>query len=210
MPRGKKTRETTNKKNRKIEEEDEENIDEIIDEETPKKKSAKKASMVTSKTSKKGKKPEIKEDIKEADSEDDLSDLDVDDEDTLDDNDRPVESAENDTVVSSQKHERPPRKIIDPKTPIGQLSIQDGLNYYIQLGEESCNPQLKFGALNLLKQLTGRRRRYPPTFGSKTNRNFNPRGGFQQRRGGGIGRQMQKSQTRGVQNSNEDLYGDPE
>jgi hypothetical protein len=162
------------------------------------------------KTSIKGKKSKVK---KEDDAnsgadtnvndEDDLSDLDVNEDDNT-----PIETAENDTII--QNNEKPPRKIIDPKTPIGQLSIQDGLSYYIQLGEESCNPQLKYGALNLLKQLTGKQRRYPPRYGSKSNRNFNPRGGFQQYRGGnngnGGGRGTYKPQYRAVPNSNEDLY----
>ena len=186
MARGKGKRETTPKRNKKIveeEEEEEENIeDEIIEEEPPKRKSSKKV-VVKGKNNKKGKKDE---------DEDELSDLDVDEE------DQPaIESAENDVVISSQIHDRQPRKMIDPKTPIGQLSIQDGLSYYIQLGEDSCNPQLKYGALNLLKQLTGRRRNGPQNFGSKSNHGgFVPRGGFQQRGGRGAGQRPRDTDTR--------------
>ncbi|MEM0353991.1 MAG: hypothetical protein QXW79_00280 [Thermoplasmata archaeon] len=52
-------------------------------------------------------------------------------------------------------------KVVDPKTPIGELKTDDILTYLIQVGKDTLNPQLKFGAYNLLMQLTGRRRIYP-------------------------------------------------
>ncbi|XWV25918.1 hypothetical protein QJ857_gp1162 [Tupanvirus soda lake] len=204
MPRGKKSQETNTRKNKKIvedEEQEDENLeDEILEDEeesTPKKKSSKKTAPKNK--PKKGKKAD-------AEDEDELSDLDVDDED-----DAPaIESAENDKIVSSQKHERPPIKVIDPKTPIGNLKTDDVLSYLIQVGTETLNPQLKYGALNLLKQLTGRRRRHPPpTYGSKSNRNFNNRGGFSQRGGRGGRNSGPRNQSRSqANNSAEDLYGE--
>jgi hypothetical protein len=198
MPRGKKSQEPK-KKNKKVEE-DEENVeDEIIEEEeeeTPKKS---KKTVSKPGKAKKGKK-------EESENEDELSDLEVDEEDG-----NTIESTENDEVITAQ---RPPIKIIDPKIPIGQLSIQDGLSYYVQVGTDTLNPQLKYGALNLLNQLTGRRRRPPQTFGSKRG-GYNPRGGYVQRGGrgggGGGGRgMMQRNQSRGQPSNNEDLYGEQE
>ena len=52
----------------------------------------------------------------------------------------------------------PKKKDVNPKTPIGSLNIEDILNYLIQEGNRAYNPQLKFGATNLLRQLTGRMR----------------------------------------------------
>jgi len=69
-----------------------------------------------------------------------------------------------------------PRRIVDPKTPIGQLNIEDILTHLIKVGSDTLNPQLKYGAINLINQLTGRRR----TGGNGLNGNKNnfQRGGF--------------------------------
>ena len=212
MPRGKKTQESSKRKTKKVVD-DEDFEEEIVNddeeqEELPKKKSSKKPAA-KSKTPKKNKKSD-------PDEEDDLSDLDVDDEDTP-----AIESADNDTVVS-QRHERTPPKIIDPKTPIGQLKTDDILSYLIQVGSDTLNPQLKYGALNLLKQLTGRVRRPQQQYGSKSNRNgFNQRtvGGFAPRggNGGNNGRNQNnytpnnKNKHRSQQkDNNDDLYDDQE
>ena len=67
-----------------------------------------------------------------------------------------IKTAETDTPVIEKVCEQNTRKIIDPETPIGKLSIQDILCYCAQFGEDSNNPQLYFGAANLLAQLTDR------------------------------------------------------
>ena len=72
-------------------------------------------------------------------------------------------------------------KTINPETAIGELKADEILNYLISLGEETLNPGLRFGALSLLKQLTGRRRRNP--YGSKRN-NFRPPPQYSRHRGG--------------------------
>jgi hypothetical protein len=94
-----------------------------------------------------------------------LSDLEVDEEDP----------SNIDEVVSGTTHS-PPHKEINPRTPIGDLKIEDVLGFLIQTGAQTLNPQLKYGALNLLQQLTGRRRRRP---GPPPHR-----GGYQNQRGG--------------------------
>lgn len=200
-PRSKKGQDTTSRKKKKeIEEEVEDiiNDDDEEEDETPKK-----SKKETSKSSKSKKSKKADED------EDELSELEG-----VDDEELPVESNENDEVATSQRSEKRPVKIIDPKTPIGSLKTDDILSYLIQVGTDTLNPQLKYGALNLLQQLTGRRRR--PMYGSKSNRGF-PRGGggFQQRGGrpnGGRG-MMQRSHPRqqtGMSNSAEPLYNDDE
>ena len=176
MPRQKKTEETnTRRKSKKVVEEEEEDVtsDEVIEEPKSGRKTASKA-----KPAKKGKK-RVEDDDEDSDE---LSDLPVDDIEALED------SGDNDEVVTNNKPDRPPRKIIDPKSRIGSLGIDDILAYLIQVGEQNMNPQLKYGAINLLGQLSGRRRRPPQqnfirrgTFGS-------PRGTYMQRGGGGGGR----------------------
>lgn len=184
MPRT--TKKDTSKDSKKkkskdiIEEEVEEEEDEDLLEEEPVKKS-KKNSKVDKKKSKKEAAPE--------ESEDDLSDLDIED-DIAEGND----SGDNDEIIShkSRKNEkeRQPIKKIDPETPIGSLKIDEILSFLIQKGDESLNPQLKFGSLNLLKELTGKKRR-GQMYGSKSNRNNfnngnnNTRGFNPRNRGGG-------------------------
>ena len=203
MPRGKKTSESVSKKSKKHEEVDEVDVD--VDE----------VELVSKKTSKKSSKDKSSK-KKPIEVEDDLSELDIDDDDDI-----PAhESAENDTVVQTvqKEREKPVRKTIDPKTPIGELSIQDGLNYYIQLGDQTCNPSLKYGALNLLKDLTGRRRP-GQNYGSKSNRNgnggpqFNQRGGSQNRGRGGSqnrGRTFNPRSTPQQRESVAELYDEQE
>lgn len=152
MPRVKKV--SDNKSRKAIEDE----VDEILAEsETVPKK--------TRKVQKKVKEP----------SEDEISEINEFDNLDSDEEEEPpvVESSDNDSVVKQKPRQPFKKNLVDPTTPIGELSIVDGLRYYIQLGESSCNPQLRQGALNLLRQLTGRynnRRRYQN--GSKTNRNY--------------------------------------
>lgn len=201
MPRGSGKKNLESKKYKRNEEEEEENIeDEIIneDEGNTKKSSKKKSSKIEK--NKKNKKNENED-------EDELSDLDVEDENN-------AESINNDEIVSTYKPEKAPIKFIDPKTPIGALKTDDVLSYLIQVGTDTLNPQLKFGALNLLRQLTGKRRRHPsmynpPMYGSKRE-DYNPRG-FTQRNGHMNRRNMQqKFQQRTQTTTNGDLYGDQE
>lgn len=98
----------------------------------------------------------------EDDQEDELSDINIDDEEDM----RHEETGDNDEVVSSQRTPRV-RKIIDPKTPIGSLRTDDVLSYLAQVGEDTLNPYLKRGALRLLGELTGRPRYPPQQYGSK-------------------------------------------
>ncbi|MEM3061961.1 MAG: hypothetical protein QW303_00245 [Nitrososphaerota archaeon] len=123
MPRPK---EDSKKKNKKIKEKD---GDEVVEEDE---------SVKSVKTPKK-------------EDEDELSDLELVEEDSNQIEEGPLESQKNQ-----------PTKVIDPKTPIGDLKTDDILTYLIQIGKDTLNPQLKFGAYDLLMQLTGRRRRYPP------------------------------------------------
>lgn len=82
---------------------------------------------------------------KKDDSEDELSDLELNDE---DDNSGHVKNEKN---AMFQK--------IDSSTPIEKLNINEILSYLYFKGEDSFNPKLKFGALNLMKDLTGKKRR---------------------------------------------------
>lgn len=47
----------------------------------------------------------------------------------------------------------------DPKAAIGTLKTDEILKFLIDRGSESLNPRLKFGAISLLQDLTGQRRR---------------------------------------------------
>ena len=203
MPRGKKTP-TNNKKElkkkTKKDEDEEDSLEEIIedDEEEAPKKTKKKTAQKSKGKSKKA----------ESEEEDELSDID----DEEDDN-SPLETNENDEVVTSNKPDRPPIKVVDPKTPIGKLKTDEILSYLIQQGTDSLNPQLKYGALNLLKQLTGRQRRPQPSFQTGGRGNFNPRGSFSQRGGrpnnGGRGASHSSNhQQRAPSSQRGDLYED--
>lgn len=124
-----------------------------------------------------------KKDIEDSDV-DELSELDIKDEDVT------IESDDNDEIISSHamsqitplnteinRQENISGKKIDPDTPIGSLKTIEIINYLIQVGTETLNPQLKSGAISLLRQLTGRRPY--PTYGSKRGsfgRGFIPRG----------------------------------
>jgi hypothetical protein len=188
MPRGKKDDLPVKKgkASKKVVEESEEEIDdEIIDEEPVVKKGSKKGAKTSASTAKKSSKKA--KPAKDEDDEDELSEIDIDDEDAPDEEEEDQEEDHDEVVHSAAGHgahqERPPvpRKVIDPKTPIGQLNIEDVLGHLINVGTETLNPQLKYGAINLLNQLTGRRRPFRP------NNNGNTRGGFQQRGPGGNG-----------------------
>lgn len=201
MPRGKKTEETTRKKGKKVEEEEE--VDDDIIEEEDQPRGRKKAAP------KKGKKSRKDDD----EQEDELSDIDIDEEAEGAGN---QDTGDNDEIVPGQKFVR---KVVDPKTAIGKLKPDEILNYCIQLGEDACNPQLKFGALNLLNQLTGRRRKPQGRGGARggynTRGDFNQRGGGYQGRGRGNGypnnnqgAPRQQNQYRGPTNAEADVYDD--
>lgn len=145
MPRQKKVEDK--KKSRKPKEEEIE--DEIIEEEIeekPKKKTSKSKSKKN----------------KKVDEEDELSDLDVGDE-VDEDIESGMDGDDNDEIVSSGKAKsiKPEKKVIDPNTKIGSLKTDDILSYLIQIGTDTLNPRLRSGAINLLKELKGRRRRQP-------------------------------------------------
>ena len=157
MPRGKKTQETSKKRTKKMVEEDD---DETLDEsDAPIKKNTKKQPTKNSKS--KGKK---KTESDEEESE--LSELQVDDDGTN-------ESGENEEVVMSHKRDKQPIKIIKRETPIGDLTVEDILNFLIQKAIADSNPTLKYRMLQVKAELTGHRRKYPQTYGSKRN-NFGP------------------------------------
>lgn len=152
MPRSKKGDESKNKK-KKEDIEEELAKDELYKE---KKKSGSKSKLKTHK--------------KFEEEEDELSEI---DERELTDN----EENEQATVPSpsTRVHKR---EAIDPNTPIGKLKPNEILSYLIKLGGDTLNPQLKYGSIDLLNQLTGRRRRYQ-MYGSKRNDN-----GFNRNHGG--------------------------
>jgi len=168
--------------------------DDVIEEEpTTTKKTAKKAPARKKKVATDGDNDEV----------DDLSDLDVDEEGPQD----------TDEVVPGSGGP-PPHKEINPRTPIGDLKIEDIFSYLIQKGNDTLNPQLKYGSLNLLQQLTGRRRRNPgPGFGNGNgNGNGNRNGRFQNQHRGGGGRgggNFQGPPRRGPMNSGPAGYEGP-
>lgn len=185
MPRRSKTESKKKKIMKAIEDDD--NIDDDILEEEEETKPARKNKKENK--SSKGKK------AKHSDSEesDELSDLDV------DEDIPPVESAENDQVVSTQKPQHPKKpdiKKIDPKTQIGELKPVEIFSYLIQLAEEEGNPNptLRRVAVNSLLELTGRRR-HPRQFqgGPPQGRlNFGPRFANRRNCGGHHGHPMDK------------------
>lgn len=193
MPRGKKE---SNKKKKSKDVEDSEESEDILEEEeedTPKK------SKKSSKTDKKKK--------KETTDEDELSDLDVDEEDG---NDTAPDSGDNDEIVSSKpKRVEKPIKKIDPDIAIGSLKTDEILSFLIEKGHETLNPNLKYGALNLLKELTGKRRRqqYGSKRGGHNNypRGFNSRGRGRGRYDGGY---QPGSKSQLFASSGENLYED--
>ena len=205
MPRLKKSEDTSSrkKKGKKPVEDEYDDDDEIINEVVPKK--SKKVS--DKKKSKKSRKDE---------PEDELSDIDI-------DNESGNDLEGNDEVIngdSFSKRKQIPRKEIDPETPIGELKTEDILSYLINIGNDTLNPQLKFGSLDLLNQLTGRRRRQP-MYGANRG-NFNQRGRGYMGDGGGRGYMgdgyrggrgrpnMGPRGSRPQQTPNENLYGDNE
>lgn len=204
MPRGKKSKKDE-------QENDVENDIEEYDELEEPKKNIKKSSK-SSKSSKSGKTLKKKgkkegDPDEENDEEDELSDL------PIDDIDAPVETNDQDEVITS-KNDKLPYKIIDPKTQIGKLKPVEILDYLIQYGSENTNQTLRIGAILLKKKITGKYRR--PNHGSKSNRGGPPRG-FQPRgnyntgynsnySGNHNGGRNFKNQHRGP-STNEDLYG---
>ena len=66
---------------------------------------------------------------------------------------------------------RPKKEVVNPKSPIGELSTSEILSFLIKRGEDQLNPRLRSVSLNLLLELTGRRRRPRNYGGSKTSFN---------------------------------------
>ena len=87
------------------------------------------------------------------DEEDELSELELDDENP------PIETGDNDNVITTQKTEKTIKQI-DPKIPIGNLKTDEIISYLIQSGKKTLNPILTDGALRLLRQLTGKQRNF--------------------------------------------------
>jgi hypothetical protein len=218
MPRPAKKQEETKKRGRKVAKE--ESDEEIIEEESP----------VKPQKAVRGKKQPIakgkpKQSAPKDEEEDQLSDIDVNEEDEGSDeennqsnqnnqnnqNNHNEQDNDNDEVVPSRPP-RPERKMINPKTPIGDLAIDEVLSYLIQVAEKSLNPQLKFGCVGLIKQLTGRQTRRP-AYGSKSNRNPQQYGQqFQRGRGGNQqgsqqGRQQGNQSYGQLYNDNQQQYG---
>lgn len=160
MPRAKKI-EDPKKRSKKQDEviEDDEIIDEADEVGSVKNSKKSKSKSVPSKKSKERSRNDSEDEV-----DDELSDIEMEDETPQN------EGSENDEVVRTgpRSHSRP-QKLIDPKSTIGDLKTEDILSYLIQVGDTTLNPQLKYGALNLLRDLTGksRRPRPRPEFGSK-------------------------------------------
>jgi len=200
----------TKRKSKKIDN-DTENEDEIVEHEESVKRDKR--------SIKKGKKKTDDSDNEE--QEDELSEIEVNDE------NENTTGGENDEILIGNKSNKPQRTNIDPKTPIGNLKTNEILNYLIQVGDHTLNPQLKFGTLELLAKLTGRRyKRYSYNGGgSKRGARSNYTGGgrntntdnFQTRRNTrGVSRTENPPETflprrnsRGASGSdgNSDLYG---
>lgn len=123
---------------------------------------------------KKSSKYKDKKNKKLTNEEDELSDLDLDDNDLAE----PETNDDNDAIIDNSKIKKNERILIDPKTQIGKLRPDEILSYLIQLGGETLNPQLKYGALNLLRQLSGKRRNNQMNSGSKRGGNYQPRNNF--------------------------------
>ena len=185
MPRRQQKAEESKKKSKKQDDEKVEEIeDEIIDDEAMSKKNKK---MTPKPKNKKHAKPETQEE------EDELSDLDA-----VDDEAQGDQEGNDEMVHSNKPMQRPQRKAIDPKTPIGTLKTDEVLSYLIDVGHNTLNPQLKNGALDLLNQLTGRRRRQPQYNGQ--NRGFDGQNrGFGNR---GHGRFMNRNNNNNGNNGN--------
>jgi len=157
MPRGKKNMDDSKKKKKTSEDDIIDDDDGIIDDDTDNKRGKKTASR-KGKKSKKG-----------DEEEDELSDLEID----IENSNQTQENNDNDVIINGQRNIQ--RKAIDPNAPIGELKTDDILGYLIERGNETLNPQLKFGAINLLNQLKGRRGRMPNNRfnNNMPNNNFN-------------------------------------
>lgn len=160
MPRGKKTEGHKGKKPLIDEDTDDEKLEE----------SKKKKPLKT--------KPRKPKNIEEDDeNEDELSELQLDD-------DNHSSEGDNDEVVTNRRPQNA-RPLVNPKTPIGELNTNDILSHLIKVGEESLNPQLKYGALDLLFQLTGKKRRNHNHNNNNHNNNYNQRRFYGPRNGNG-------------------------
>jgi hypothetical protein len=91
----------------------------------------------------------------------------------------------------------------DPKAAIGTLKTDEILKFLIDRGSESLNPRLKFGAISLLQDLTGQRRRgYGSKRGGYRGNNF---GSFHGRRYNGY---SNGSKSHLFASANDNLYED--
>lgn len=154
--RAKKTDTTTKKRNKKVDDDeideiDEDLIDDEIEEEEKKpKKSQKKPTTKTKKTLSSIKSTKKVDD----DDEDYLSDLDVENEDGV-----PESNSQDELMPPKRQH-----KVIDPKSRLCDLKPDAILSHLIKVGTDELNPQLKMGALELLRSLTGRQTRSRPQY----------------------------------------------
>lgn len=110
---------------------------------------------------KKEPKKETKPPVKKAEdneaSEDELSDIEVDDDDSI----ANAEPGTNDEVLLGQDPRdktdtRPPREKIDPTIPIGQLNMEQIFNYQIDWAVASYNLPLKHKMLEVKREFTGK------------------------------------------------------
>lgn len=205
MARPKKEDIVSKKSKKKIVEESDEEVEDVV-----------------VKKSKKVPKPKSKKQVEETDELDELSELDVDEE----NNDEVVSTSEsqakknvdkkpintntyqqpqsnsynnNNNNNNGQRRQFEPRerKVINPQTPICELKIDEIFTYLIQYGKDNCNPSLIEMMSQNLRDITGRGRSYNNRSGSKSNRG----GGSKSNRGyynggGGRGRPYQ-NQTEG-------------
>lgn len=173
MARPKKSETIKKDKKKKSTKKKDEVVDEIEEVEEVVEKKSKTSKGKKSTASKK------KESIPES-SEDDLSDIDIDD--SSDEN--ISEGGENDEVIAPARPPKKEYKKTDPSIPIGDLTIEDILNYLVQKGIDGMNPQLKHGAINLRNDLNDKGRRH-----NFRKNNFSGRGGsFSRDRGNNFNR----------------------
>jgi len=208
MARPKKEDTVSKKSKKKIVEESDEEVEDVV-----------------VKKSKKVPKPKSKKQVvDETDELDELSDLDVDEE----NNDEVVSTSESQakknvdkkptntntyqqpqTYNNNNSQRRPfeprERKVINPQTPICELKIDEIFTYLIQYGKDNCNPSLIEMMSQNLRDITGRGRSYSNNnrSGSKSNRGGGSKSNRGYYNGGGRGRPYQ-NQTEGFsQNPNQ-------
>ena len=181
---GQKKKETIAKKNKSSKKNQEEDDDldleeiekEILEEdeiEEDSKKAKKNKKTESSKTAKKSKKSNKEEDSDDPQEDEDNSKYDKKSskkngkkeelEDEMSDINLEDEEIDDAPVIKANKQNALKTKSVDPKTPIGELKIDDILAHLYQRGMEEANPTLRHCAEKSYRELfyTNNRRRYP-------------------------------------------------